>query len=398
MVTHDFDLSAFPVVIVGAGFFGATVAHRVATELDLPVLVIDRRPHIGGNSYSEIDPETGIEFHRYGSHLFHTSNDAVWAFVNRFSGFSNYRHRVFTRHRGTTYSLPINLMTINRFFGTDMGPAEAKAFIVRQAAAERIGTPRSLEDKAIAQIGRPLYEAFIAGYTTKQWETDPALLPAEIISRLPVRFSYDDFYFADRFEGLPLDGYTAIFERMLAHSKIRVATGCDFFAIRARLKSETLVVYTGPIDRYFEYRHGALGWRTLDFERERIDVEDYQGAAVMNFADREVPYTRIHEFRHLHPERRYGNRTLIMREYSRLATGTDEPSYPIGRREDRTRYDRYRAMAEQEANVIFGGRLGTYRYLDMHQAIAAALLAFDTRVAPRLTNGRGREASKDLMD
>ena len=381
-------LQDFPLIVVGSGFFGATVAHRAAVELALPVLVLERRTHIGGNAWSRVDDSTGIEYHPYGSHLFHTSNERVWKFVNQFSAFNNYRHRVFARHRGQTYTVPINLMTINRFFGVDLTPEAARAFIAQQAAAERIGAPRNLEEKAIASMGRPLYEAFIKGYTAKQWQTDPAQLPPEIIARLPVRFGFDDFYFSDLYEGLPIDGYAAIFERMLAHPRIALMTGCDFHAVRDRIGRDTLVVYTGPIDRYFDCRFGELGWRTLDFELERFPVEDFQGAAVINHPEPAVRFTRVHEFRHLHPERRYGKGTLVMREYSRFAGREDEPYYPMRRSEDDARYGHYRALARAEENVIFGGRLGTYRYLDMHQAIATALQAFDTKIAPRFTNGR----------
>jgi len=380
------EMSDASLVVVGAGFFGATIAHKVATELDLPVLVLERRRHIGGNAYSETDASTGIEYHPYGSHLFHTSNRKVWDFVTQFSRFNNYRHRVFTRHRGRTYTMPINLKTINEFFGLDLTPIEAQAFIARQAAAENVGTPRSLEAKALATIGRPLYEAFIRGYTSKQWEADPAELPPEIISRLPVRFSLNDFYFSDLYEGLPIEGYAAIFERMLAHPKIEVTLGCDFFERRDQIGPNTLVVYTGPIDRFYDYRFGPLSWRTLDFEIERLDIDDFQGAAIVNYPDADVPFTRIHEFKHLHPERRYGNRTIIMREFPRFAGKYEEPYYPVGLREDKLRYEQYRALADAEPDILFGGRLGTYRYLDMHQAIASALQCFEIGVAPRLTN------------
>ena len=372
-------------VIVGAGFCGATIAYKVASELDLPVLVLDRRGHVGGNSHSKFDDETGIEYHQYGSHLFHTSNEAVWKFITQFSSFNNYRHRVFSRHRGKTYTIPINLMTINQFFGTDFDPAGARAFIAQQAAAENIEAPRNFEEKAVSQIGRPLYEAFIQGYTAKQWETDTATLPAEIISRLPVRFGFNGFYFGDLYEGLPNAGYSAIFDKMLGHPKIKVVTGCDYFDVRGTIDPQVLSVYTGPLDRYFDYKFGELGWRTLDFEVERLDVDDFQGAAVVNYADIAVPFTCIHEFKHLHPERRYGNKTLIMREYSRFARRADEPYYPIGRQDDKRRYSQYKKLAEAETNVIFAGRLGTYRYLDMHQAIGAALNLYEKKVAPLLT-------------
>jgi UDP-galactopyranose mutase len=382
-------------VVVGSGFCGATIAYKVASELALPVLVIERRSHIGGNAYSKFDSETGIEYHQYGSHLFHTSNEAVWKFITQFSSFNNYRHRVFSRHKGKTYTVPINLMTINQFFGLDLDPARARTFIEQQAAAEGINSPRNFEEKAISLIGRSLYEAFIKGYTAKQWETDPASLPAEIISRLPVRFSFNDFYFSDLYEGLPIGGYAAIFDKMLRHPMIQVVNNCDYFDVREELDPRVLCIFTGPVDRYFEYKFGELAWRTLDFEIEKLDIDDFQGASVVNYPDCDVPFTRIHEFRHLHPERRSGKKTIIMREYSRFAKRNDEPYYPIGRQDDKLRYNQYKKLAESESNVIFAGRLGTYRYLDMHQAIGAALSLYEKKVAPLLT---GRRIEADRME
>jgi len=387
--------NAHRLVVVGSGFCGATIAYKVASELALPVLVLERRRHTGGNAHSKFDGETGIEYHQYGSHLFHTSNETVWNFINTFSSFNNYRHRVFSRHRGKTYTIPINLMTINQFFGRDFSPAQARAFIERQARAERADAPQNFEEKAISLIGRALYEAFIKGYTAKQWETDPALLPPEIISRLPVRFNFNDFYFSDLHEGLPAAGYAAIFDKMLTHPLIEVVTGCDYFDVRGQLDPNVLCIYTGPVDRYFDYKFGELGWRTLDFEIERLDVDDYQGAAVVNYPDPDVPFTRIHEYRHLHPERRYGGKTLIMREYSRFARRNDEPYYPIGRQADKRRYSQYKKLAEAEPNVVFAGRLGTYRYLDMHQAIGAALNLYQRIVAPRLTGAQVKPEGAD---
>ncbi len=370
-------------IVVGSGFFGAVFAERIANVLGERVVVLERRNHLGGNSYSEHDPETGIEYHRYGSHLFHTSSRDVWDYVNRFTAFTNYRHRVLTRHGGRMFTMPINLMTLNSFFGVDLTPGEAGAFIAERAAAEPYPNPANFEEKAISLIGRDLYEAFIQGYTAKQWETDPKLLPAEIITRLPVRFNYNDFYFNDIYEGLPVDGYHAIFERMFKNPKIETLINCDFFDVRPQLRPDAIVVYTGAIDRYFDYCHGPLSWRTLDFEIERHAVDDYQGASVINYPDREVPFTRIHEFKHLHPERtNLKGRTLVMKEFSRFATAEDEPYYPVNTPMDKLTYDRYAARAAQERRVIFGGRLGTYRYLDMHQAIGAALKAFDRQLVP----------------
>ena len=376
-------LSDYRYVIAGSGFFGAVMAERIATELGEPVAVLERRGHLGGNSFSEVDPQTGVEYHRYGSHLFHTSNEEVWAYVNRFSRFTNYRHRVFTRHGGRTFTMPINLMTLNSFFGVDLRPQEASAFIQAKAAAEPFPDPRNFEEKSISLIGRELYEAFIKGYTAKQWETDPKLLPADVITRLPVRFNFSDFYFNDIYEGLPVDGYHAIFERMLTQPRITTVLNCDFFDVRSQIRPDATVIFTGAIDRYFDYCFGPLSWRTLDFEIERHDIDDYQGASVINYPDVRVPYTRIHEFKHLHPERtNLKGRTLVMKEFSRFAGADDEPYYPINTPNDKATYDQYAARAAQEPGVIFGGRLGTYRYLDMHQAIGAALKTFERKVLP----------------
>ncbi|GAB3979051.1 UDP-galactopyranose mutase [Actinoallomurus acanthiterrae] len=371
-------------VVAGAGLFGLTVAERCARDLGLRVLIVERRDHVGGNAYSKIEPATGIEVHRYGAHLFHTSNERVWEYVNRFTAFTDYRHRVFTIFKGRVYPMPINLATICEYFGRAMSPDEARALIAGQAA--EITDPANLEEKAISLIGRPLYEAFIRGYTAKQWQTDPRELPAEIITRLPVRYTFDNRYFADRYEGLPADGYTAWLERMADHPRIEVRLGTDFFDLDAA--GNVPVVYTGPLDRYFGHREGELGWRTLDFELEVLPTGDFQGTPVMNYADEDVPYTRVHEFRHFHPERDYpGDKTVIMREYSRFAGPGDEPYYPIDTPADRARLNRYRELARAEKGVLFGGRLGTYKYLDMHMAIASALTMYDNRLRPHFTGG-----------
>jgi UDP-galactopyranose mutase len=375
-------------VVVGSGFFGLTVAERVASELGLQVLVLERRDHIGGNAYSEANPDTGIEVHRYGSHLFHTSNERVWEYANRFSSFTAYQHHVYTVHAGEVYPLPINLGTINQFFSAAYSPQEARALISQQASELPPGERKNLETKAISLIGKPLYEAFIRDYTAKQWQTDPTDLPGSIISRLPVRYTYDNRYFADKYEGLPTDGYTAWLERMADHPLIEVRLKTDFFDVREQVVGSAAVVYTGQLDRYFDYSQGRLGWRTLDFETEVMPVMDHQGTSVMNYADADVPYTRIHEFRHLHPERSYPeDKTVIMREFSRFAADDDEPYYPINTPTDREMLLRYRQLAEAEENVFFGGRLGTYQYLDMHMAIAAALTSYEDVVKPHLTVG-----------
>lgn len=375
-------------LVVGSGFFGLTVAERMADAYGLDVTVIDRREHIGGNAYSERDPETGIEVHRYGAHLFHTSNERVWEYVNRFTAFTSYVHRVYAKHNGEVYPLPINLGTINQFFRASYGPEEAKALVQEQAAELGGRTPENLEEKGISLIGRPLYEAFIRDYTAKQWQTDPKELPADVISRLPVRHTYDNRYFNDTHEGLPVDGYTAWIERMADHPRISVHLGTDFFTSDEYGKAKTVgnvpIVYTGPVDEYFGSSLGPLSWRTLDFEREVLPVGDFQGTSVMNYSDLDVPYTRIHEFKHFHPERESPkDATVIMREYSRFADPQDEPYYPVNRPADRDRLLRYREFMQDEPDVLFGGRLGTYQYLDMHMAIGSALSMVENKLAPR---------------
>ena len=380
-------------VVVGSGLFGLTIAEQAETELGLKVVMLVRLSHIGGNAYSENEEQTGIEVHRYGAHLFHTSNERVWEYVNRFTGFTNYVHRVYTRHNGIVYPMPINLGTINQFFNAAYSPAEAKALIAEQAG-ELAGTdPQNLNDKGISLIGRPLYEAFIKHYTAKQWQTPPEELPASIISRLPVRYTYDNRYFNDKYEGLPVDGYAAWLERMAAHPNIEVRLNTDFFSddheySREKVLGQIPVVYTGPVDRYFDYAEGDLSWRTIDLEEEVLPIEDFQGCSVMNYPDADVPFTRIHEFRHFHPERDYTkDATVIMREYSRFANKGDEPYYPVNTSVDREKLLKYRDLAKGEQNVLFGGRLGTYKYLDMHMAIGAALSMFDNKIRPHFAQG-----------
>jgi UDP-galactopyranose mutase len=376
-------------VIVGSGFFGLTIAERCANDLGLRVLVVERRDHIGGNAYSAPEPETGIEVHRYGAHLFHTSNARVWEYANRFTAFTGYQHRVFSAYKGRVYPLPINLGTICEYFGRLMSPAEARALVAEQSAEVAPGTAANLEQKAVSLIGRPLYDAFIRGYTYKQWQTDPAELPAEIITRLPVRYTFDNRYFSDTYQGLPVDGYTAWLTRLADHPNIEVRLNAEFADLRASTVGQVPVVYTGPLDAYFGFAAGDLGWRTLDFEQEVLPTGDFQGTSVMNYADEDVPYTRIHEFRHFHPERDWypDDKTVIMREYSRFAGRDDEPYYPINTAEDRARLLTYRELADAEQGVLFGGRLGTYQYLDMHMAIGAALSMYENRVRPHFADG-----------
>ena len=382
----------YDLIVVGSGFFGLTVAERAASELGKRVLVLERRHHIGGNAYSEPEPETGIEIHKYGAHLFHTSNERVWEYVNRFTDFTGYQHRVFAMHDGTAYQFPMGLGLINQFFGRYYSPDEARELIAEQASEFTPESASNFEEKAISLIGRPLYEAFIKHYTAKQWETDPKNLPAGNITRLPVRYTFDNRYFSDTHEGLPVDGYTAWLENMAADERIDVVLDTDWFDVREAVRAASPgapVVYTGPLDRYFDYSAGRLGWRTLDFETEVVPTGDFQGTPVMNYNDGDVPYTRIHEFRHFHPERRNypTDKTVIMREFGRFADRDDEPYYPINTPDDREMLAAYRELAKAEtsdAKVLFGGRLGTYQYLDMHMAIGSALSMADNKLSDLL--------------
>ena len=387
----------YDLIVVGSGFFGLTVAERAASQHDARVLIVERRDHLGGNAYSEAEPTTGIEVHKYGAHLFHTSNKRVWDYVNQFTDFTDYQHRVFAMHKGTAYQFPMGLGLINQFFGKYYSPDEARQLIKDQTDGLDPRDAQNLEEKGIALIGRPLYEAFVRDYTAKQWQTDPKELPASNISRLPVRYTFNNRYFNDTYEGLPVEGYAKWLENMADHENIEVRLNTDWFEVRDELRAESPdapVVYTGPLDRYFDYAEGHLGWRTLDFEQEVLDTGDFQGTPVMNYNDADVPYTRIHEFRHFHPERedKYPkDKTVIVKEYSRFAEDNDEPYYPINTPEDREKLEAYRklAAAESEDNkVLFGGRLGTYQYLDMHMAIGSALSMYDNQLQPFFESGQ----------
>ena len=357
-------------LVVGAGFFGSVFAQQ-AVENGKSVLMIDRRPHIGGNCYTHEYEDTGILVHAYGTHIFHCSDEDTWQYINRFTAFNRHQHRVHTTYQGKVFSMPINLGTINSFFGLNLRPTEVAAFLEQQRSPG--SSPANLEEQAISLIGKPLYEAFIRGYTRKQWDCDPRKLPANIITRLPVRYSYHDAYFNDRYQGIPLEGYTPIFERML--KGVDVELNVDFFGDRtAWEKKANRIVYTGPIDQYFENCHGKLNWRSVRFETERLPVSDFQGISVMNYADESIPYTRIHELKHLHLERPWNKEaTVIMREYSHV--DPEAPYYPVNFTTDREIYEKYAVMQKEAPNVIFGGRLARYKYYDMHQVIASALVA-----------------------
>lgn len=377
------DLRNLIYLIVGSGFFGSVIAERIANDKQERVLVIDKRNYFGGNSASKIDRETGIEYHRHGTHVFHTSNEIVWNYINKFTSFNGYRHQVLSMYKNKVYQMPINLETINSFYGINLRPFEVDDFLKSEIDKEKIENPKNLEEKSLSLIGRPLYEAFIKGYTQKQWQKDLKQLPASIIKRLPVRKNYNENYFYDPWQGIPNNGYSEIFKRMLHNKNIELLLNTDFFDIKNQIPETCLTIYSGPIDRYFAYKFGKLDWRTLDFEREVKAVEDYQGTSVMNYPEISVPYIRIHEPKHLHMERNYSKQnTLLFREYSRLDKG-DNPYYPVNTQENQRMLQKYMDESKKINNLIIGGRLGDYKYYDMDQVIGLALDVYEKKIKNR---------------
>ncbi|MBK4214372.1 UDP-galactopyranose mutase [Paracoccus caeni] len=363
------------ILLVGAGLSGAVIGRKLA-EAGHRCRIIDARSHIGGNCYTERDPETGVMVHVYGPHIFHTDDAEVWAYVNRFAEFMPFQNRVKTTARGAVYSLPMNLLTINQFFGKTLRPDEARAFIAEQADIS-ITDPQSFEEQALRFVGRDLYEAFFKGYTEKQWGCSPTELPASILKRLPVRFNYDDNYFFHRFQGMPKDGYTPLIEAILDHPNITVELNTAFSP--DMVDAQDQVFWSGALDGYFEYKLGRLGYRTLDFERF-THHGDYQGCAVMNYGDRDVPFTRITEHKHFAPWESHDG-SVCYREYSRAAEPGDIPYYPIRLVEEKALLEEYISLAEATPGVTFVGRLGTYRYLDMDVTIREALDTADAFLA-----------------
>ena len=353
--------------MAGAGLSGAVIGRELA-EAGHRIEVFDSRDHIAGNCHTERDAETGVMVHVYGPHIFHTDDAEVWDYVNRFERFMPYKNRVKTTSGGRVYSLPVNLHTINQFFGKTLRPDEARAFIAAQGDSS-IAEPQTFEEQALRFVGRDLYEAFFKGYTQKQWGCSPTELPASILKRLPVRFNYDDNYFFHKYQGMPENGYTAMVERILDHPSITVHLDTRFE--RAQKEDYGHVFYSGPLDGYFDYQFGPLGYRTLDFERFTYDG-DYQGCAVMNYGEEAVPYTRITEHKHFSPWEEHPG-SVCYREFSRACGPDDIPYYPIRLVEEKEQLARYAARAAEEEAITFVGRLGTYRYLDMDVTIREAL-------------------------
>lgn len=366
-------MKQYDYLIVGAGLFGAVFA-REALDAGKRVLVIDKRPHVAGNIYTET--VEGIQVHRYGAHIFHTSNREVWDYVNRFAEFNRYTNAPVARWRDEVYNLPFNMNTFAQMWGVKT-PAEAKAMIEKQVAESGITEPKNLEEQAIRLVGTDIYEKLVKGYTGKQWGRPCTELPAFIIKRLPVRFVYDNNYFNDDFQGIPVGGYTKMVEKMLEGAD--VALGEDFFADREKWEHcAEKVVFTGMIDEYFGFCYGKLEYRSLRFETEVLDEENYQGNAVVNYTEYEVPYTRIIEHKHfelLCQGAKAGSvpKTVVTREYPAAKGESDEPYYPMNDEKNNALYARYKELADAQPNVIFGGRLGQYKYYDMHNVVAAAL-------------------------
>ncbi|WP_112179872.1 MULTISPECIES: UDP-galactopyranose mutase [Paraliobacillus] len=358
-------------LIVGAGLFGSVFAYE-AKKRGKKCLVIDKRNHIGGNVYTE--QLEGINVHKYGAHIFHTNNKKIWEYVNEFAAFNRYTNSPLANYRGELYNLPFNMNTFNKLWGV-VNPEEAKEKIEQQKVNTSATEPKNLEEQAISLVGTDIYEKLIKGYTEKQWGRSAKELPAFIIKRLPVRFTYDNNYFNDRYQGIPIGGYTGIIEKMLEGIDVRLKI--DFFKEREELESlADKIVYTGMIDQYYDYKYGVLEYRSLQFETSILeDTDNYQGNAVVNYTDKETPYTRIIE--HKHFEFGTQDKTVITKEYPKEWKVGDEPYYPINDDKNNEIYKKYKQLTVNEKNVIFGGRLATYKYYDMHQVIGSALATVD---------------------
>lgn len=362
------SLKSLTILCVGAGFSGAVIAREFAQQ-GCKVHVVDERPHLAGNCHTERDERSGVMVHKYGPHIFHTSSEEIWAYVNRFANFMPFTNRVKATSQGQVYSLPINLHTINQLFGKTMGPAEAEAFLKEECAAE-IENPRSFEEQALAFVGRKIYDAFFKGYTRKQWGVEPTELPASILKRLPLRFTYDDNYFNDRYQGIPQNGYSDMVAAILDHPNIEVSLSTRFEDLGGTYDH---IFYSGPIDRYFGYKLGDLRYRTLDFEEVR-DTGDLLGTAVMNYCDEEVPWTRISDHKYFAPwEMDQTKGTVAFKEFSRQCGRNDIPYYPMRLLGDKELLEKYVELVQAEKNITFVGRLGTYRYIDMDKTIGEAL-------------------------
>ncbi len=364
----------FEYIIIGAGLYGIVTAERIANS-GRKVCIIEKRNHIGGNCHDAVDTETGILFHTYGPHIFHTNNLHIIDYLSTFGRFNRYFHQVLSFYRDKLYQLPFNLETINSFYDVRLRPFEVHDFLMKEIAKECYSQPSNMEEKAISMIGRPLYEAFIRDYTIKQWGKHPRELPASIINRIPVRTDYYECYYSDYFCGMPCDGYTKLFERMLTNPNIEVMLNTDYFSIRECLPASKKIIYTGSIDQYFNYKYGKLEYRTVRFERETPNVSDWQGTSVVNYPEAHYPFTRICEPKHFYRERwlEYPDRrTLIFKEFSEMDHGNN-PYYPINNKYNQELALKYKEEAIGHPNLKLGGRLGEYQYFDMDVTVKSAL-------------------------
>ncbi|MBL4674834.1 MAG: UDP-galactopyranose mutase [Mucilaginibacter sp.] len=357
------------ILVVGAGFSGAVLARQLAESNRFEILVVDERNHIAGNCHTKRDAETNVMEHMYGPHIFNTSNKKVWDYVNHFAEFMPYTNRVKAVTRAGVFSFPINLLTINQLFGKSFNPREAEAF-VSTLGDKSITEPQNFEEQALSMVGKEIYEIFFRDYTIKQWGCDPKELPASILKRLPIRFTYDDNYYHNVYQGIPKNGYTELVSNILAHPNISVKLN-DCYT-REWNGNYDYVFYTGPIDAYFSYARGRLGYRTIYFERNVFNGEDYQGNPVINYCDKVVPYTRVHEHKHFTPWEKH-SKSLYLTEFSKETEENDIPFYPKALAADKAMLEVYKQMAEGEIKTTFLGRLATYRYLDMHHVIDEAL-------------------------
>ena len=362
-------------LIIGSGFYGSVLAERISSILKKKVTILEKRDHIGGNCYSEHDKTTNIEYHKYGSHIFHTFNKKVWNYINNFTSFNSYKHQVLTSFNNKIYQMPINLETINSFFDKNFSPAEAEKFINKISKQFKKNEYNNFEEKALSQIGEELYLAFIKNYTEKQWNDSPKNLHASIFNRLPLRFNYNEDYFKNCiWQGIPQDGYTDVFNRLLNNKRIQLIH--ETYELKNQYDVKYMTIYTGPLDKLFNYKLGELKWRSLSFKKKIISLKDYQGTSVINYPEKKYKFTRIHEPKHLHTDRKYShNKTLIIHEYPK--TSSNEPYYPVNDYKNRSLHRKYKSMALKIPKFDIGGRLADYAYYDMDMTISAALQKFE---------------------
>jgi UDP-galactopyranose mutase len=364
-------------LIVGAGFYGSVLAERISSILKKKVIIIDKRNHEGGNCYSEIDKKTKIEYHKYGTHIFHTSSEKVYKYISNFCSLNSYHHQVLSKYQEKVYQLPINLETINSFFKKNFTPLEAKYFLKKKTKKYEKKNYVNFEEKALSQIGPELYNAFIKNYTKKQWGKDPKELPSAIFNRLPLRYDYREDYFLNcKYQGIPISGYTDIFKKLLSGENIKFIKKKKFSLLKNNYNVKYLTIYTGPLDELFDYKFGSLEWRSLKFEKKIVNTEDFQGTSVINFPEIKYHYTRVHEPKHLHIERKYiKEKTLIIKEFPDI--NPDEPYYPVNTSKNREIHRKYKELASKIKKFDFGGRLADYAYYDMDMTISAALIKFE---------------------